>query len=400
MGEYTKTNWVDRSVQFPRRFKKSLEDTTSVTLTPDPGTVTDDGTPVNAANLNKIENGLESLFDRASTGPNGILTIPTATDMNNIKKPGNYKVDTTITTLNLPPNVPARGSNFQYLEVITGASDTSYSSSTIQRLSDFFNPFIVWVRTGISAGWNSWQQVAFTAIASINHLGKTATLLNTESFPSYTSQLIPQLGTSILNITVNPANPNDDGPNNFKTINGALNYISSLKFRAGRVSIGIKSATYNEDVSLDGFQGTYLAIYCDSGSLTVKSFKLTNIGCYCYVGNINTSAGAFYAFDISRCFYVNLDNCSVPSAITGVRASESRVNIQRGTYSSCSGAVFQLDSSWLTAYMPKGTGNAIGYSVSANSIAIQTPDTTPLAATTLKKKDTGGVILGDATPTY
>lgn len=55
---YTKTNWVDRIVQHPRRFTKSGETGTQVTLVADPGTITNAGTPVNATNLNKIEQGI------------------------------------------------------------------------------------------------------------------------------------------------------------------------------------------------------------------------------------------------------------------------------------------------------------------------------------------------------
>lgn len=57
---YTKTTWVDRVVQYPNRYTKTSESTSSVTLTPDFGTVTAAGTPVNAAHLNKIEAGIES----------------------------------------------------------------------------------------------------------------------------------------------------------------------------------------------------------------------------------------------------------------------------------------------------------------------------------------------------
>lgn len=55
---YTKTNWVDRLVEFANRFTKSNETATSVTLTADPGVVTEAGTPLSAANLNKIEQGI------------------------------------------------------------------------------------------------------------------------------------------------------------------------------------------------------------------------------------------------------------------------------------------------------------------------------------------------------
>ncbi len=56
---YTPTVWKDRIVQFARRFTKTGETGTGVTLTPDPGIVTEGGTPVNAANMNKIEQGID-----------------------------------------------------------------------------------------------------------------------------------------------------------------------------------------------------------------------------------------------------------------------------------------------------------------------------------------------------
>lgn len=55
---YTKTTWVDRAVQYPGRYTKSNETTTSVTLVADPGTVTAAGTAVNANNLNNVETGV------------------------------------------------------------------------------------------------------------------------------------------------------------------------------------------------------------------------------------------------------------------------------------------------------------------------------------------------------
>lgn len=54
---YSKTNWVDRSVQYPNRFTQSINGSL-VTLTPSPGTITQAGTPITAANLNKIEDGI------------------------------------------------------------------------------------------------------------------------------------------------------------------------------------------------------------------------------------------------------------------------------------------------------------------------------------------------------
>jgi hypothetical protein len=55
---YTTTTWSDRIVQFPNRYTKTDETVNQVTLSLSPGTITQNGTPVNAGNLNKIEEGI------------------------------------------------------------------------------------------------------------------------------------------------------------------------------------------------------------------------------------------------------------------------------------------------------------------------------------------------------
>jgi hypothetical protein len=55
---YTKTTWLDRIVQFPNNYTKSNETASAVTLVQNPGTITQSGTPLNANNMNKIENGI------------------------------------------------------------------------------------------------------------------------------------------------------------------------------------------------------------------------------------------------------------------------------------------------------------------------------------------------------
>ena len=59
---YTPTSWQDRIVQFAQRFKITYPDSSeeTVTIEPEPGNVTEAGTPVNAANLNQLEQGLSS----------------------------------------------------------------------------------------------------------------------------------------------------------------------------------------------------------------------------------------------------------------------------------------------------------------------------------------------------
>ena len=55
---YSTTIWQDRIVQYPNRYTKTQETSSQVTLALNPGTVTQNGTPVNAANLNNIEQGI------------------------------------------------------------------------------------------------------------------------------------------------------------------------------------------------------------------------------------------------------------------------------------------------------------------------------------------------------
>lgn len=47
--------WQDRIVEKPRTFKLQNNSDGTVTLLPAPGTIVQEGTPVNAANLNGIE---------------------------------------------------------------------------------------------------------------------------------------------------------------------------------------------------------------------------------------------------------------------------------------------------------------------------------------------------------
>lgn len=63
---YTKTNWVDRSVQYPNRFTRTTAGGFD-TLTPAPGTITAAGTPITANALNNLENGVENVDQRLST---------------------------------------------------------------------------------------------------------------------------------------------------------------------------------------------------------------------------------------------------------------------------------------------------------------------------------------------
>lgn len=59
---YKKTEWKDHIVEYPERFIISANQDETSTITKAQGQIMQDGTPVNAKNLNKIEQGI---FDNA-----------------------------------------------------------------------------------------------------------------------------------------------------------------------------------------------------------------------------------------------------------------------------------------------------------------------------------------------
>lgn len=55
---YTRINFKNRVVQRPRTYTKTENQDGSATLTPSPGTVEEAGTPLSAANMNKLDKGV------------------------------------------------------------------------------------------------------------------------------------------------------------------------------------------------------------------------------------------------------------------------------------------------------------------------------------------------------
>lgn len=58
---YSKTIWKDHAVQYPRRYRITNNSDGTVDLTPAYGTVRQTGTPLNADNLNHIEDAIDLL---------------------------------------------------------------------------------------------------------------------------------------------------------------------------------------------------------------------------------------------------------------------------------------------------------------------------------------------------
>ena len=67
---YTPTVWKDRVVEKPRTFTMQDNGDGTITLMPAPGTVVQEGTPVNATNLNNIEQGLSTHTAEKATEQN------------------------------------------------------------------------------------------------------------------------------------------------------------------------------------------------------------------------------------------------------------------------------------------------------------------------------------------
>lgn len=63
---YNKTVWKDQDVENPRTYTQRQNDDGSVTLLDHFGTITELGTPVNAENMNKIENGIAAAVEKSS----------------------------------------------------------------------------------------------------------------------------------------------------------------------------------------------------------------------------------------------------------------------------------------------------------------------------------------------
>ncbi|MEG0133415.1 MAG: hypothetical protein RR782_04710, partial [Clostridium sp.] len=75
---YVKTIWKDRIVQNPRTYTKTDNADGSLTLTPKAGLITEEGTPISAANMNKIEQGIED----ANTQLGDIKTVELPNKLN------------------------------------------------------------------------------------------------------------------------------------------------------------------------------------------------------------------------------------------------------------------------------------------------------------------------------
>lgn len=72
---YSRTTWKDRKVEKPRTYKMQNNADGTITLIPMEGTVVEPGTPINALNMNNIEEGIDSKAEKSIYGDDGTFGL-------------------------------------------------------------------------------------------------------------------------------------------------------------------------------------------------------------------------------------------------------------------------------------------------------------------------------------
>jgi hypothetical protein len=148
---YSKTDWKDRIVQKPLTYTMQQNADGTITLIPVPGTITQEGTPVNAAYLNKIEQGLIDAHNgqmyKLTKDDGKMLILPNGTDLNTVFDTGIYYAN--VTTINNPFN------NNVVLEVMR------YSDTTTTQRATAMNTATpnVWTRHCSNGTWGVWFKI-------------------------------------------------------------------------------------------------------------------------------------------------------------------------------------------------------------------------------------------------
>ncbi|OBZ13330.1 pyocin knob domain-containing protein [Bacillus sp. FJAT-26390] len=144
---YTPRVWVDRAVATPNLYTKTGETASEVTLVAKPGTITQAGTPINAAAMNQLETGIQAAAANADKANTTILASP---NLNTLTATGRYYCTT-------PTNLPLAGLNF-YVDVINinGGTSSVYCMQVAYSGADNR----IWTRRNLNGTWTAWTQVS------------------------------------------------------------------------------------------------------------------------------------------------------------------------------------------------------------------------------------------------
>lgn len=73
--DYVKTNWLDHIVENPFAFLETANPDGTISLEPKPGEILQQGTPVNARNLNHMEDGIFLMYQMLADLYDKILSL-------------------------------------------------------------------------------------------------------------------------------------------------------------------------------------------------------------------------------------------------------------------------------------------------------------------------------------
>jgi hypothetical protein len=149
MADYVPITWKDRAVEKPRTYTIQDNGDGTVTLIPVPGTVYEGGTPVNAGNMNHIEQGIAAALPKASNGYPGAVADGTDADTYPWKV-GWYQVGPHTV------NMPLTGS-YWFVQCL---EDGAGSTVLVAYRSNTKNDYYVRMKIGT---WGNWNQLITSA---------------------------------------------------------------------------------------------------------------------------------------------------------------------------------------------------------------------------------------------
>ena len=128
---YVKNTWVDQDVERPKTYEVTTNQDGSITLTDSFGLVTELGTPVNAVNMNHIEEGIENSatidLDNLSATGEAKFENRANVDLSNLSMDGESRLNSYLRGIINDGNLDANG----HLDLIDAgtSSDTTYEYS-------------------------------------------------------------------------------------------------------------------------------------------------------------------------------------------------------------------------------------------------------------------------------
>lgn len=147
---YNKTEWKDQDVENPRTYTQRQNDDGSVTLLDHFGEITELGTPVNAENMNKIEDGIAAAVEKSSikqdlSTPSADTVLSTegaANESSRIMSVMNTKVnksgDTMTGTLQTTDHFRTSGAIGRIVESNSADNSTTWGTLEIYKDSDTY----------------------------------------------------------------------------------------------------------------------------------------------------------------------------------------------------------------------------------------------------------------------